>query len=158
MFQQEYRRSLEQGHTKACYANALICAIENWRDDSGASDFDFAVWVQEGGPRSVAIDYLHYSVLVDCKCPPIKHPLENWNTFDLVMKRRDMSTPLAEFDLAYHQRPWSEKVLSAEDQEYRDGLVKELNGVQELLRERDPEEIDHATMWLNKGEPENTEY
>jgi len=51
-------RTAEQGHTKKCMARALICAIENLRDDENLSDIGFALEVQDGtNLRSIALDY-----------------------------------------------------------------------------------------------------
>ena len=64
-------RTAEQGHTKKCMARALICAIENLRDDENLSDIGFALEVQDGtNLRSIALDY--YDGLLDCICPPFE--------------------------------------------------------------------------------------
>lgn len=63
------RPSIEDGHTKACLANAMMSAIQNLRDDEGITDYDFASWAQRGGVAGTAYDYLNESCLSDCTCP-----------------------------------------------------------------------------------------
>jgi hypothetical protein len=61
------RPSVEEGHTKACLASAIIAAVENWRDDEDVTDFGFALEAQSNFLHT-ATEYLD-SELADCLCP-----------------------------------------------------------------------------------------
>ena len=60
-------RTAEQGHTKACLAAAVICAVENLRDDS-ESDITFRLDLQNNMPLVWADIYLEEGTAT-CICP-----------------------------------------------------------------------------------------
>jgi hypothetical protein len=62
-------RTPEQGHTKRCLAAAMICAVENARDD-GITDLEFRLWAQENRALTWADLYLDEGTAT-CTCPPI---------------------------------------------------------------------------------------
>lgn len=62
--------STEEGHTKRCLAEALICAVENVRDSDDFTDTQFVGWAQLNGPLLDGRLYLDDG-LVECKCPPV---------------------------------------------------------------------------------------
>lgn len=77
----EDRPSLEEGHSKACLANATLSAVQNFRDDEGITEFDFSIWLQEGGPKYTALGYLSDG-LSDCLCPPkVRTHRHYWTLF-----------------------------------------------------------------------------
>jgi hypothetical protein len=53
-------------HTKRCYARALICALENLRDNEGVSDHEFASTVQT--PDSIRFEADMYLYTGTCSC------------------------------------------------------------------------------------------
>jgi hypothetical protein len=56
-------------HDKHCYAQAVISAVQNIRDNPNVSSLDFALDVQESGLRDVARGYLNDG-LQTCTCIP----------------------------------------------------------------------------------------
>jgi hypothetical protein len=58
-----------EGHTKQCYAEALISAVQNFRDNEEMTDFDFRVRVQDGSLKEEAQGYLNDG-LQTCTCDP----------------------------------------------------------------------------------------
>lgn len=57
----------EHLHSQRCLAHALICAVENIRDERGQSAHDFRLRMQDGEALTQADDYLATG-LVDCQC------------------------------------------------------------------------------------------
>lgn len=64
------KRTPEEGHTKACLAKAMTTVIENWKDDTSVSDFDFQVHIQANGVLEEVYTYLKEGLTV-CLCDPI---------------------------------------------------------------------------------------
>lgn len=83
----ESRPSAEEGHTKACLASAMICAIQNWRDEPSTTDHDFRLMAQDNEFLATADDYLNVSQISDCICPP-KVREQEW-TWTISYKRTD---------------------------------------------------------------------
>lgn len=54
-------------HSKHCLAEAVISAVQNWRDVPGFSDVDFRIWLQDGHALQQADDYLTTG-LQSCIC------------------------------------------------------------------------------------------
>lgn len=74
--------SVEWDHDKSCYAEAVIAAVQNLRDDESIGRFDFAMAVQGGGHetdlKNVAIGYLLDGTMT-CTCRrTCKHGLPPW--------------------------------------------------------------------------------
>ena len=73
-------RTPEEGHTPKCLAQAMICAIENYRDevirvmgdeggnDSSLAQFDFRIWAQNNDALHWADEYLADGTAT-CICP-----------------------------------------------------------------------------------------
>lgn len=58
-------------HTKECLAYAIICAVENLRDEEGMTDLDFRLRIQDNTALTDADGYLEdtspaFSI---CRCP-----------------------------------------------------------------------------------------
>jgi hypothetical protein len=73
--QREVRRVMrtpEQGHTKACLARALLCVIENRRDNTQMSDVEFVLSIQDSTTNETilqeAFRYFDEHML-ECTCP-----------------------------------------------------------------------------------------
>jgi hypothetical protein len=66
MFTQLIRRP-EHMHTKRCLANAIINAVQNYRDNEDVTDHDFALGMQDGLALQHAHEYLQTGT-VDCSC------------------------------------------------------------------------------------------
>lgn len=65
-------------HEKRCFANALICAVENYRDNEDISQFTFAISAQDGAFNQEAQSYLETG-LADCTCEwTCPHGLAPW--------------------------------------------------------------------------------
>ncbi len=54
-------------HDKRCLANAIICAVENYRDTEGLTDLDFRISAQNNTFLAEADGYLADG-LADCRC------------------------------------------------------------------------------------------
>ena len=54
-------------HSRKCLAQALISAVENFRDEQGMTDFDFRILAQENRFLVAADDYLATG-LQTCTC------------------------------------------------------------------------------------------
>jgi hypothetical protein len=61
-------RTLEQGHTKKCLAAAMICVIENMRDDQNYTDTGFAIDANANMIYHTAFEYLMDGTK-NCTCP-----------------------------------------------------------------------------------------
>jgi hypothetical protein len=57
----------DEQHSKSCFAQAMISAIENARDSEHFTNHEFALWVQDQGPRTDAFEYLN-TELQTCTC------------------------------------------------------------------------------------------
>lgn len=64
-------RTPEQGHTKKCLARALICIVENSRDEDGQTDIGFHLDMQRS---LIPAAFDLYDGLLDCICPPWTQP------------------------------------------------------------------------------------
>lgn len=53
-------------HTRKCFARALICAVENKRDEDGMNDWAFWCAASDGVFFNMAHDY--YDGLIECIC------------------------------------------------------------------------------------------
>lgn len=88
-------RPAEWLHERRCLARALICAVENLRDDySRGSDLGFRVDLQDNYPLVVADEYLRDGLL-DCTCSaPWPCPVCGWQypAEDLESQRRGETT------------------------------------------------------------------
>jgi len=56
-------------HDKHCLAHAIICAVENLRDDGHESDYTFRIALQNGDPLHMADEYLSDGTAT-CVCVP----------------------------------------------------------------------------------------
>lgn len=100
-------RTPEQGHTKRCLANALICAVENIRDDEGQSDTDFRLAAQDNIFLREADGYLADGIAT-CLCPSWaesmadQHLLEQFvlSLRSTVQQHPDQDTSAAEDEVA----------------------------------------------------------
>lgn len=63
-------RTKEQGHSKKCLANAIICAVQNVRDSEGETDFDFRIAAQDNYFLEIADEYLEGGIAT-CYCPSL---------------------------------------------------------------------------------------
>lgn len=67
-------RTPEQGHTKRCLASAIICAVENIRDQEGLTDTEFRIAAQDNDFLREADGYLADGIAT-CLCPPWEQSL-----------------------------------------------------------------------------------
>lgn len=81
MFQNNIKRTPEQGHSVRCLAQAMISAIENARDarselfggDEYTQEVEFRLWAQDNIALQWADEYLKDGT-ADCLCDPIDTP------------------------------------------------------------------------------------
>jgi hypothetical protein len=109
-------------HTKACLSAAIICAVQNARDEEGMTDFDFRILVQENRPLEWADEYLSTGTAT-CLCP-VEEEYDDWEDDEEERKACPVcSGPVGEDNLGWRTCPschW-EETLPTELETYRGG-------------------------------------
>lgn len=78
-------------HRRHCLAEAIISAVQNVRDESGMSDFDFRILAQENRFLPMADDYLE-TRLQTCTCDHFEHEEKR----SLILDSMDMARRLGD--------------------------------------------------------------